>query len=71
MFLNTQEDFAEFLRKERFERRMSQKELGQMTGLKQQYIYQIENGKMRPRFDTINKILSAFGYCLKIVKKDE
>lgn len=38
---------------------LTQIELAQMTGLKQSAISDIENGKRRPFWDVVDKILSA------------
>lgn len=45
--------------------------LAGVTGLKRESLYKIFQAKGSPKFDTIEKILSAFGYKLDIVKIPE
>lgn len=55
-------DFIDFIKKARYDKHLSQSKLGQMCGLKQQYIYQIESGKVVPNLKTMLKIVEALGY---------
>ena len=48
---------------------LSQKELAEMTGNKQQAISRIEKKENSPSIKTFSNILTALGYELKIVKK--
>ncbi len=62
----------EQLQKARREAKLTQKELADKTGLKQQHISDYENGKRNPTADTIQKIADALGhYWVLTKKKDE
>ena len=46
---------------------LSQKELAEITGIKQPAIARLENGHISPSVDTINKILAPLGKRLAVV----
>lgn len=48
---------------------VSQRELAKRTGILQQTISKIENGKRIPRVDTFSKIITALGYEIIMVKE--
>lgn len=52
-------------------KKMSQEELSQKTGLKQSAIARVENGTHSPTASTLIKILYPLGYTLKIVPIDK
>ena len=52
----------------REEKGVTQKELAEMTGLKQTAISRFETSKTIPRLDTILKLITPLGYKLQIVK---
>lgn len=45
---------------------LTQKQLGEMCGLKQQYVNQIETGKVVPTIKTYEKIVNAMGYTVEV-----
>ena len=46
---------------------LSQKELAEITGIKQPAIARLENGHISPSVDTINKLLAPLGKRLAVV----
>ena len=56
------DDFINFIKTERYNQHLSQKKLGELCGLKQQYIYQIESKKVVPNLETTMKIVAALGF---------
>ncbi|MCU6761083.1 Antitoxin HigA [uncultured Roseburia sp.] len=55
----------------RKEKKMTQGELAELTGSKQQVISRIEKRENSPSLKTVCNILNALGYELKIVKRSE
>lgn len=53
----------------RKEQHITQSQLAQMTGNKQQSISRIEKKQVKPSLATFCKIINSLGYDLKIVKK--
>lgn len=53
--------------KARHEKGICQKQLEEMTGVRQPVISRMEQGKTSPRLDTVLKILSSLGKTLKVV----
>lgn len=53
--------------KARNEKKISQKKLEELSGVKQPVIARMELGKTSPRLDTLLKVLSALGLTIKIV----
>lgn len=51
----------------REERGLSQRELAEMSGLKQPAIARLESMKTTPQIDTLFKILNPLGYTISIV----
>lgn len=51
----------------RNEHKITQKQLEELSGIKQPMIARIENGDTMPRIDTILKLLRPMGLTLKIV----
>lgn len=51
----------------RNEHKITQKQLGELSGIKQPMIARIENGDTMPRVDTLLKLLEPMGLTLKIV----
>lgn len=60
------DDFINFIKTERYNQHLSQKKLGELCGLKQQYIYQIESKKVIPNLETTMKIVAALGFEIKL-----
>lgn len=54
----------------RIGRKLSQQELAEMTGLAQQNIARVENGKYSSRLDTLAVIAEALGCKVSFVIKD-
>ena len=50
----------------RHEKGISQRQLGEMTGIKQPVIARIESGRSVPKIDTLQKVLLALGKTLTI-----
>ena len=51
----------------RKEKHLSQRDLENLTGIKQPMIARLESGQSYPRYDTLLKILAALGKTIKIV----
>ncbi|QFF99923.1 XRE family transcriptional regulator [Psychrobacillus glaciei] len=59
------------LTEERTGRKMSQRELSELSGVAQKTISRIENGVDIPSFSTLYKLAEALGYRLKIVMEKD
>ncbi len=55
----------------RDKKQLTQRELSKKTSIPQSTIARIETGMVSPRIETLNRLLIAMGYRLKIVKIDE
>lgn len=53
--------------KARNDKKISQKKLEELSGVKQPIIARLETGKTNPRLDTLIKILAPLGKTIKIV----
>ncbi len=53
--------------KARREKGISQKQLEEMSGVKQPIIARMEKGSTKPQLDTVLKVLGALGMTLKVV----
>ena len=51
----------------RQEKGLSQKELAELTGIKQPAIARLENGHISPSIDTINRLLAPLGKRLAVI----
>lgn len=64
------ENIADFIAQERIKRRWSRIDLGYFANVDHQTILHYENRVVaHPKFDTVNKLLSALGYEIIIRKK--
>ena len=50
---------------------LSQRDLSKLTSIPQSTIARIETGNVSPKIETLNKLLIAMGYRLKIVEIDD
>lgn len=57
--------------KARDEKRISQKQLEELSGVKQPVIARMEKGKTNPRLDTVLKVLAPLGKTLQVVPLDK
>lgn len=57
------------LRYARSKANLSQRELGARAGVTQASIARIEQGRVSPRFDTLERLLDACGFDLDVVPK--
>ena len=55
----------------RKEKRISQKQLEQLSGVKQQLIARVETGETNPQLETLLKILAPLGMTLAVVPKED
>ena len=55
----------------RFEKGLSQNDLGKLTGMSQQQIAQYENEKRRPKMETLAKIAKALDVSVSELISDE
>ena len=55
----------------REEKGLSQRDLAELSGVKQPAIARIESMRSTPQIDTLFKVLSPLGYTISIVSKDE
>lgn len=69
--INFEIEFIGKLIKAREERGLSQRELAELSGVKQPAIARMESLKATPKIDTLFKILSPLGYTLTIVPKED
>ena len=53
----------------REEKKLSQRELAELSGIKQPAIARIEKRKSSPQIDTVIKLLAPLGYTLSIVPR--
>ena len=60
-------DFLSSLIELRNEKKITQKQLEELSGIKQPMIARIENGDTMPRIDTFLRLLEPMGLTLKIV----
>lgn len=54
----------------RIEKELSMDEVTKLTGVAKSTISEMESGKKSPTVTTINKVIEAYGYELRIVKKE-
>lgn len=59
--------YGSFVRRVRTSRRLSQRELSEISGVSQPNISAIENDRRQPSADTLNRLLVACGYELAAV----
>ena len=62
-------DFNLQLKIARIEAELDQKQAADITGISQSTISEIENGKTNPQRSTLEKLVKAYGYELRIIKK--
>ena len=55
----------------RKEKSISQKQLEQLSGVKQQLIARVETGETNPQLETLLKILAPLGMTLAVVPKED
>jgi len=55
----------------REERGLSQRDLAELSGIKQPAIARLESMRSTPQIDTLFKVLSPLGYTLSIVPSDK
>lgn len=61
------DDFVSFIKTARYDQHLSQRKLGELCGLKQQYIYEIEARHVVPNLETVFKIVTALGFDIKLL----
>ncbi len=62
---------GEFIKKERKNKNLTQKEFAQISGLGLQFIRDLEQGKPTVRLDKVNQALYMFGYTAGPIKLKE
>ena len=60
-------EFISAIVEARIKKKITQKQLEQMTGISQPVIARLENGRTSAQLDTILKILGALGKTIKVV----
>lgn len=65
------EPFARFLKQKRRESSLTQLELAQKAGVGLRFIRDVEQGKKSIRLDTLNRVLSLFGYYAGPVQQEK
>ncbi|MFP4418156.1 MAG: helix-turn-helix transcriptional regulator [Chitinispirillaceae bacterium] len=63
--------FAAFFKQKRKETSLTQQELARKAGVGLRFIREVEQGKKTIRLDTLNAVLSLFGYCAAPVRMEE
>ena len=69
--IKIEEELIKATIKARNTKKLSQRDLSEITKIPQSTIARIETGLVSPRIETLNKLLIAMGYRLKIVELDE
>ena len=69
--IKLEEELIEATIKARNSKKLTQRALSEITNIPQSTIARIETGLVSPKIETLNKLLIAMGYRLKIVKIDE
>ncbi|MBD3240320.1 MAG: type II toxin-antitoxin system Y4mF family antitoxin [Chitinivibrionales bacterium] len=62
--------FGVFLKQKRRETSLTQKDLANKAGVGLRFIRDVEQGKKSVRLDTLNAVLSLFGYCAGPVRME-
>lgn len=65
--IRKEEEIIEAVIASRKEKKLTQKQLGELSGIKQPAIARIENHANSPQIDTLIKILNSLGYTIQIV----
>ena len=60
--------FVDEIRELRIRNQMTQQELSDLSGVPFATINRLENGKANPTLKTLDKLLSVFGYEIRIVR---
>lgn len=64
-------NFAVFLKQKRKETSLTQDDLARKAGVGLRFIRDVEQGKKSLRLETLNAVLSLFGYCAGPVRMEE
>lgn len=59
MFISLKDRFRSSVKYYRFKKKLSQEQLGELAGLTDKYISDVERGKTTPSFDTVDLIAQA------------
>lgn len=65
--IRIEEEIIEAVIRARKEKKLTQQQLSDITGIKQPAIARIENGTNSPMVSTLMKMLCSMGYTLKVV----
>jgi HTH-type transcriptional regulator/antitoxin HipB len=71
MILNSAKDLALYLNDQRRQLKMSQSEVADLVGLKQDTISKFENSPDNSRIDTLFRILSALNLNMTLIQKEQ
>lgn len=71
MIINSAKDLALYLNDKRKQLKMSQSEVADLVGLKQDTISKFENSPDNSRIDTLFRILSALNLNMSLVEKEQ
>ncbi|MCE3046038.1 helix-turn-helix domain-containing protein [Legionella sp. 16cNR16C] len=71
MIIRSAKDLALYLNDKRKQLKMSQSEVGDLVGLKQDTISKFENSPDNSRIDTLFRILSALNLNISLVEKNQ
>ncbi len=71
MIINSTKDLALYLNDQRKQLKMSQSEVADLVGLKQDTISKFENSPDNSRIDTLFRILSALNLNINLVEKEQ
>ncbi|AMV12772.1 helix-turn-helix domain-containing protein [Legionella pneumophila] len=71
MIISSAKDLALYLNDKRKQLKMSQSEVADLVGLKQDTISKFENSPDNSRIDTLFRILSALNLNMSLVEKDQ
>ena len=69
--IKLEEELIEATIAARNKKQLTQRELSKRTSIPQSTIARIESGLVSPKIQTLNKLLIAMGYRLKIVEMDK
>ena len=59
----------DFIKAEMRQRRMTQQELAELTGLSEPCIFRFLAGKSKPKYETVERVLHCLGYELRTRKR--
>ena len=63
--------FAQFFKEMRKKNSLTQQQLSQKAGVGLRFVREVEQGKITIRLDSLNAVLSLFGYCAGPIRQEK